>query len=109
MTGIKKERNVLIDVVKAFAIISVVIGHGIQYGFSADYLRSGAYFDNVLFKIIYSYHMPLFMLISGYLFAYSINRDWKSVIIKEIVESVGACICLGGSEVGKIYHMADSK
>lgn len=83
MTGIKKERNVLIDVVKAFAIISVVIGHSIQYGFSADYLRSGAYFDNVLFKIIYSYHMPLFMLISGYLFAYSINRDWKSVIKKK--------------------------
>lgn len=78
-----KERDVIIDAVKAFAIISVVVGHSIQYGFSADYLRSGAYFDNVLFKIIYSYHMPLFMLISGYLFAYSINRDWKSVIKKK--------------------------
>lgn len=83
MKGAINERNVILDVVKAFAIISVVVGHNIQYGFSADFLRSGAYFDNILFKIIYSYHMPLFMLISGYLFAFSVNRDWRSIVKKK--------------------------
>lgn len=84
MSGATKERNVVIDVVKAFAIILMVMGHRIQYGFSNAYVNSEAYFDNNLFKIIYSFHMPLFMLISGYLFAFSINRDWKNIVTKKI-------------------------
>lgn len=80
MVGDIRERNVIIDVIKAFAIISVLVGYSIQYGFSEAYLASKAYFDNVIFKVIYSYHMPLFMLISGYLFAFSISRDWRRII-----------------------------
>lgn len=82
MVGEIRERNVVIDVIKAFAIISVIVGHSIQYGFSDAYLESKAYFDNSIFKIIYSYHMPLFMLISGYLFGFSIDRDWRGIVKK---------------------------
>lgn len=47
-----------LDVAKAFAIVLVVWGHLIQqtnYGF----------WDNGVFSFIYSFHMPLFFLLSG--------------------------------------------
>lgn len=53
------ERNVLLDVLKGFAIFLVVMGHAIQYN-QVD-------FDtNPLFRFIYSFHMPLFMFVSGF-------------------------------------------
>lgn len=74
------KRNIYLDVIKAFAIICVVLGHCIQYGSGAHYLEDSLYFDNLVFKIIYSFHMPLFTLISGYLFAFTIEKDLKEVI-----------------------------
>lgn len=64
------QRNKKIDYIRAFAIITVVIGHSIQYGSGPDYFC----LEDPVFKFIYSFHMPLFMLISGYLFYSSLNR-----------------------------------
>ncbi len=69
------------DVVKGFSILLVVLGHSINYGNGADYLRSEVFYDNILFKIIYSFHMPIFMIVSGYLFYYSLNRRTISEIL----------------------------
>lgn len=66
------QRNIYIDIVKGVAIILVVLGHCIQYG--TMYYINDNYFCNPIFVIIYSFHMPLFMLISGYLFYGSISR-----------------------------------
>ena len=63
-------RNKKIDFIKAFAIITVIIGHSIQYGSGPDYF----FFGNPVFRFIYSFHMPLFMLMSGYLFYNSLIR-----------------------------------
>ena len=80
-----QKRNIYIDILKAFAIICVVCGHCIQYGSGADYLSQCLFFDNVIFKVIYSFHMPLFMLISGYLFAYSVNKtNWLQLIYSRV-------------------------
>lgn len=68
----EKERSVYLDVVKGMAIILVVLGHSIQYG-TADSIN-GQYYDDPLFIFIYSFHMPLFMLVSGYLFYGSVMR-----------------------------------
>ena len=77
-------RNYTIDAIKAFAIICVVLGHCIQYGSGEDFLTSEAFYQNPVFKIIYSFHMPLFALISGYLFGFSSNKyDWKTLIRKK--------------------------
>ena len=57
-----RERNRMLDSLKGFAIILVVLGHVIQTVFAPD-----SYDDNAIFKIIYSFHMPLFIFISGYL------------------------------------------
>lgn len=78
------KRNPFLDYTKAFAILLVVVGHCIQYGSGQNYLKEELFFDNILFKFIYSFHMPLFMLISGYLFAYGINKETKSIIINNL-------------------------
>lgn len=61
-----KERNRAIDILKAVAIILVVMGH---MGFVP---RLGAAFE--YYFPIYSYHMPLFLFCSGYLFR---DMDWS--------------------------------
>jgi len=77
----KKERNIYLDVVKAFCIILVIIGHCIQYGSGNAYLNEKSFFDNPIYIFIYSCHMPLFMLISGYLFAYSTrSKKWNNLL-----------------------------
>lgn len=49
------------DSLKGILIILVVLGHAIQ-----ETLKSGC-FDNHLWNYIYSFHMPAFMAVSGFL------------------------------------------
>ncbi len=72
--SMNKSRNAYLDIVKGLAIMLVVYGHSIQYGNGVKYLDSAHYFDNWLYMILNSFHMPLFMLLSGYLFYFSINK-----------------------------------
>lgn len=50
-----------IDSLKGFLILLVVLGHILQ----------GAIDENIVRYVIYSFHMPLFFCVSGYLFNYS--------------------------------------
>lgn len=61
MTVFKKNEMIWLSVLQGFAIFLVVLGHVIH---------GNAIFEwqNSLNRIIYSFHMPLFMCISGYLF-----------------------------------------
>ena len=59
-----KKNFVHIDILKGIAIILVVIGHFYPQSFQLDSWTT-------VNKLIYSFHMPLFMVISGYLFANS--------------------------------------
>ena len=61
------QRIEMIDCIKALAIIMVVIAHCIEYGSGSIYLNNQEYFSNYIFKAITSFHMPLFMFISGFL------------------------------------------
>lgn len=79
----RTERNLAIDYIKAFAIILVVLGHSIQYG-SGPYVKAHMFDNNYIIYFIYSFHMPIFMIVSGYLYFYSINRyDTKQMIINK--------------------------
>lgn len=69
-----KEREILPDVLRGFAIILVILGHCIQEGSGEAYSAGQEYFGNRLYQFIYSFHMPLFMMISGYLGWKSVNR-----------------------------------
>jgi fucose 4-O-acetylase-like acetyltransferase len=57
-------RNVLVDSIKGWAVLLVILGHAIQRTFPD-------YSNNMLFNMIYSFHMPLFMLLSGYILYFS--------------------------------------
>lgn len=68
---VNSSRSNTIDISKGLAIFLVVLGHVIQYTFMA---RGEDFFENPVFEVIYSFHMPLFMFISGYLAYGSIKR-----------------------------------
>ena len=70
----KKERCEEIDFVRGVAIILVVLAHCIQCGNGSEYYSSLQFFDNAIYKVIYIFHMPLLMVISGWLFAVNINK-----------------------------------
>ncbi len=62
------------DKVKAILIFLVIVGHAIQY-----YLV-GNYWENPLYKAIYLFHMPLFILLSGYFSTSCLRpRAWERI------------------------------
>lgn len=64
-----------IDIIRGIAIILVLYGHSLQYGSGGTFLNDGLYWENPVMKCIYSFHMPLFMCISGFLFYFSVERN----------------------------------
>lgn len=71
-----KTRIEYLDAIKAFAIFLVVCGHTLQY---FDEPQTG----KCLHDIIYSFHMPLFMVISGYFASSSLQKALFSFIKKK--------------------------
>ena len=81
-----------VDAVKGFSFYFVILGHSIQYATSQDYNYAG----NTIFQIIYSFHMPLFMMMSGYLFAYSMNKySIKNGVFAKVRGILIPCISWG--------------
>jgi fucose 4-O-acetylase-like acetyltransferase len=58
MTSSPSNRDDFLDIAKGIAIILVVIGHTLQYNIANVE-------DNLWFRIIYAFHMPLFVFLSG--------------------------------------------
>lgn len=77
----KEERNIKIDIIKGIAILLVLLGHTIQY----TSLNTFDFFENKIFIFIYSFHMPLFMIISGYLFYKTMQ---KPDVVKNVIKRV---------------------
>lgn len=75
----RKERETLIDIVRGFAMVCVVLGHCIQEGSGLVFSEEALYFQDRVYQFLYSFHMPLFMLISGYLAWKSVSRAENSV------------------------------
>ena len=55
-------RDRTIDNIRGFAIFLVVVGHCIM----RFYEYNAAFADNYWFRLIYSFHMPLFMFVGGW-------------------------------------------
>lgn len=73
-----KQRNQFLDIVRGVTIILMVFGHCLQYGNGTEFIENSGFFYNRLFQLIYSFHMPLFMLLSGYLFFYTVGKHQKT-------------------------------
>lgn len=77
------------DIIKLIAIFLVIWGHCIQGFFSTDCANSP------IFRIIYSFHMPLFMMISGYFSVSSMAMDSRNFLKKKISQLIYPCITWG--------------
>lgn len=73
-----KQRIEYLDSLRGFAIILVVMGHLIQQNYSAP-------FQDSIFNIIFSFHMPLFFFISGCAVGV---RPIRSVNLRDTAKSI---------------------
>lgn len=81
-------RVLYFDAIKLFAIILVLYGHCVQH-----FISNGD--STPIYIFIYSFHMPLFMIISGF-FSHSVfNLGWRDVIQKKTKQLIFPCI-IGG-------------
>ena len=82
----EKQRNVVFDAIKALAIVLVVYAHSIQYLSGCDY------WNNEVFQFIYSFHMPLFFVISGFFISSALKLSWKDFLIKKGISLLLPCL-----------------
>ena len=73
-----ENRNIAIDIAKGIGIILVVWGHVIQVSAGEGNFD---YWGNSIFEIIYSFHMPLFIFLSGFTASYSLNKRSHTITI----------------------------
>lgn len=74
----------VINTTRGVAIVLMLWGHVIQY----SSINQFDFFENPAFKFIYSFHMPLFMLISGYLFYQTCQRYDLEDILRRKTRSI---------------------
>lgn len=77
-----KKRIAYLDFLKFFAIASVFLGHSVEQTTGNDF------WDNPIWAFIYTYHMPLFMLICGYFFGSSLKLPFLELAKKKFVQLV---------------------
>ena len=77
------------DALKLFAIFMVLWGHCVQY------FLSGEPSHHVLYRIIYSFHMPLFMMVSGYFCASSLKQPFGAFVKKKFLQLILPCLVWG--------------
>ena len=73
-----KQRIIWFDILKLFAMFLVVWGHCIQRFIAEDAS------DIEIYRFIYSFHMPLFMCISGFFASNLINTDYRTTVYKKL-------------------------
>ncbi len=85
-----KQREIWIDRVKIFACVFVVIGHFSQSMVASGFLPDNAvyqWFFNALY--VYSFHVPLFFICSGYLYQKHsrVNsfKEWGNNVLRKTV------------------------
>lgn len=79
-THTSKPRIPYLDFLKFFAIASVLLGHSVEQTTGNDF------WDNPVWAFIYTYHMPLFMLLCGYFFGSSLKLSFVSMFRKKFVQ-----------------------
>ncbi|MDV3123247.1 acyltransferase family protein [Segatella copri] len=80
-------REYYLDAVKAIAIILTVLGHCIQW------ILGDTFGEDGLELFIYSFHMPLFMIISGYFFQSALRRDFKDLVSRKFFQLLIPAFC----------------
>lgn len=80
----KKKKIEWLSILQGFSMLLVVVGHVDLY--NKSYVAS-APISSAIHRVIYSFHMPLFIFISGWLFYYTCMRKdkpYKEVLISKL-------------------------
>lgn len=88
----ENKRLVYMDVAKYWAIWLVLLAHTIQYNNMDNY---ELWKENILTRIIISFHMPLFMVISGFFFRSSLKRSLSDLMNQKIVQLLIPSVVFG--------------
>lgn len=72
MSSVNSKRIEWIDIAKGIGILLVILGHAVQFG-------------SPLHNLIFSFHMPLFFILSGIVYTY---RDNKIFLYKKLVSLI---------------------
>lgn len=83
-----KQRILYIDILKLFTIYLVIWGHAIMH-FQPDYRQS------YIFQTIYAFHMPLFMMLSGYFAFSSMVLEPRGFFLKKFRQLLLPCLSWG--------------
>ena len=103
--GVKRVLH--IDAIKGIAIICVVLGHVIDGYISANMWEQHEVVLKAIFNIIYSFHMPLCFMVSGYLYKLSYfdnkgnvkKEKLKNHVFDFIIVYIIFCIMFWGSKI----------
>lgn len=76
----RKERLGYIDLLKFFAIACVILGH------CTEQITGNDFWTNPIWSFIYSFHMPLFMMLCGYFFGSSLKLSFAAMLRKKSVQ-----------------------
>ena len=87
MTSAPKRENYL-DLLKFFAIASVILGH------CSEQITGNDFWTNPIWNIIYTYHMPLFMMICGYFFKSSLEKPFTKMAGRKAIQLLLPCLSL---------------
>ena len=83
------KRILSLDAIKAITMVLVVWGHCMQY-------IGGYTFGDHIYSFIYSFHMPLFIIASGYLFSSKISSPLVILTKRLFVRLMVPCMFAGG-------------
>ena len=95
------KRIISLDLLKLVAIFLVLYGHALQHLVSVDKTDIG------MFRFITSFHMPLFMAISGYFAASSLRFNLKEFVIRKGRQLLVPAVT-GSLIVSCIYYALDA-
>ena len=73
-----KKRIPELDILRGFGIFLAVLGHCITYGNGAAYKTSLAWQSSFVYRIIYSFHMPLLTIVSALALYCSIQKSTRT-------------------------------
>lgn len=87
------------DFLKMFAMFMVLWGHCIQH------LQAGEVWEEPIHKLIYSFHLPLFMMIAGFFSLSSFKLTFKELLKKKGSQLILPCFTWGVILYGVIIVM----
>lgn len=78
--SVSKDRINYLDLLKFFAIASVILGH------CTEQITGNDFWTNPIWSTIYTYHMPLFMMLCGFFLGSSLDRPFMKMVSRKATQ-----------------------